>query len=603
MTQHIHKFSKNSLFFRALRCFFLLIQLVCISMGGEKEDKSKSQISASSSTSSFSSTQESSSTSFSVSFSTSSTIQGSSATSSENSTASLIPSSKGRVFRRSYSKKKEEKHKVKKEEKSSQASSAPAILPMIYSEMSPAINSNIASIIQHKVEALTSNEMERRYLTTVAYLIQNSASHYDTAKIVIYSYPLFTSEGYLFTLLTEFKETHSQQIIAFLSQLVLEGFPNRIEHLQAALKEFYALKNRLLLPPLLSEPFFVKFFAEPSGSTSLSSVGDTNSIKLKDISLTNCDGEIVKQFAKALAYENIRLLSAIKLEDMKSYLEDENHPPESITAFIKHRSQIINWIAWKIVTQEDGEARSRLMRNFTFIAHFQTHNLCSATMIAMALQKTAVMNLFSQQEKYNKHLKKLFELISPLKNNLNYRTLWTEFQKEGDCVPAFHILYQDAVIAFGTYKSIPPDDHQGLANVLAGIAAIIEPLSRCRTLSCSHSKDNFKVIWEFDEVDKVDDDILDKISSLRQEKILQEQSQLPKKLENWTEEHFFSFLKQQNICEKKINKILKSGVRDGSTIITYIGPPPQQLQRKKLEKLGLDEGTINTIFSAIFGNL
>jgi hypothetical protein len=132
MTQHIHKFSKNSLFFRALRCFLLLIQLVCISMGSEKEDKDKSQISASSSTSSFSSTQESNTTSFSVSFSTSSTTQESNAASSENSAASpTTPSNKGRLFKRNYSRKQGETHKGKKKGKILKVLSLPYCLRYI----------------------------------------------------------------------------------------------------------------------------------------------------------------------------------------------------------------------------------------------------------------------------------------------------------------------------------------------------------------------------------------------------------------------------------------------------------------------------------------
>lgn len=601
MTKQIHKLFRNIVFLLMTGCFFLLAQSTCISMDGtEKKEEKKVILSASFSTGSLSSTQESNETPLEIS-------NGSTPypkppfrrrTSSHNLTEILSRRQSNERPNSLNKDKKDKKHKdtrtCKKilKENISGANSNSAILPVTPPEIAPTLK---------KIEALTSDEGERRYLAAAAYLIYSSASHYDAAKVVIYSYPLFTSEGCLFTLLTELKKTHPQQIIAFLTQLVLEGFPNGIDHFKAALVEFNALKNGLPLPPLLSNPFLDKYFVKPSELISPSSIGEVNSIKLKDISLANCEGDFLRDFANALAYENICLLSAITPEDMKNYLKDGEAPPETIAALGRHRDRIINWIAWQIVMQEDEEKRARLFQRTFFIGLSHKHNFCSATMIALALHKSVVKDLMSQKEKTNPNLVNLSELISPLKNNQKYRSVWAEFQKEGDCVPAFHILHQDAVTALGIFKSRLPDDYQSLADGLTGIAQIMESLSKCRTLSYSHLiKDGFKVIWEFDEVDEEN---LDKISSLRQKEILQKQPQIPKELEKWTCNHFSSFLTQHNISEKKILKIKKQGVCDGPTIIAYMGSPPQQSQREKLGKLGLKEKVVSAILSTNSSNV
>lgn len=406
------------------------------------------------------------------------------------------------------------------------------------------------------------------------------------------------------------QERSPQEIISsFLEQLVLMGFPNGIDELQANLEEYNQLKKGIKSPPILDnillkleenivglsqlEIFLNPCFPNDNEKRIRAEVSNPINEKWKkenDISLEDWD---MGKFEKALIARDTCLVRSLSFKDMKMYLKDQNNLPESIQKFLHYAELTTRDIAWRLVTVEEEEARNRQIRKVCCISALLIHKkyFQGAWQVGMSLNKTSVDRLIPEEIRKDPNYQILSRFLSLESNHSVYRKLFAESQEMSNCFPQFSVLAADIILGDQRFQL------QKNANHLEAIAVNLEFFLKYRTLASHPSVDShyLELITRFKNIRE---EALEVISDIRKEwTAVRRHKSSHEKLNEWTPLDFASLLREKN-CEHLTEILFIQGIQEGQDILDYMGQGALDEKKERLEELGISTSMIDAILSA-----
>jgi len=336
------------------------------------------------------------------------------------------------------------------------------------------------------VDLGTQTVLESRFLRTV----EDFLSTHEGIQTLIYTYPLFTTEGKLFETLQTCKK---ERVYKFLCELVLNGFPNGIEQMTASIEQLKLLTKVLEIKTPTALENRIAQDILPQHKLLPKSVVPQKVAQSKEIlqSFWN-EGQITARDAY--------LVQLIGLKEVKGWLENEKEIPEIIKISEEIFSRTTESIAFQIVSELDGVARSEIILKFLDIACslLKSGNFNGAMQISKAFSQPAVAPFWRNLDFGSTTAdRKLFALFcSPTSNYSNYRDEMKEFEMTNRnaklCLPVVSILFDDLKSTYG--RLVNCTDPTLNQKDLKALAENVQLLMNFRKVKRNH-EDHYIPFW------------------------------------------------------------------------------------------------------------
>ncbi len=410
-------------------------------------------------------------------------------------------------------------------------------------------------------------------------------------EFLIYSYPIFTNESNIFSLLEDVKQFFPLRVTAFLTELSLNAFPNGIENLLKVKEELESLQEGLPYMPMLT----VSFLSQISMDIPEKINPDEKVNFLVDVEGSKIS-EFILKFEKAHRDRDARLLRGISISDIRSFLKNQSCSPKSIQEASEYFNETVDWISWNILRQKTTDFRNKLIRAFCFLGHnyIEECNFHGVMQIASVLSKSCISRLIPDTL-HDENYSKIMDFVKPNDNFKNYKDALLESYKKhkSHILPILPVIMADIVHSYEVYRTSL--DFFSMKQGLVELSSSIKDLSMCRVIPCSNPiPPEFYFVWEFE---KINEDILDVMSSLRFEwPILVSKKISPQELAKWDVTHLYNVLKKCNDLYL-LEELLVKGITNGDQLSSYILSSTTKSKEEMLIDMGFNDSARSTILS------
>lgn len=425
------------------------------------------------------------------------------------------------------------------------------------------------------------------YFVKISKSIQKSKekNYVDLAKMIIYSYPLFTNEETLFKFLITQKKEFSSFIPIFLRQLALEAFPNGFANFQAAANSFISLKDEMVDDPLFTCLLKNAIDYRPLEKSTQPKFLPTAS------NIEWFERWSIDYFVDVLTQRDINIYCAISFGDLRANLEHPSTPPSSILAVTCQFDRTVNWLCLEILKRNDARERTKMIQLVRIIGRVLFHhkNYHGAMQVALAFSKIQVSRILSPKESEEINGESFVKDLTPDNNYRNYRALLNYPNSNSPELSILPVFFKDLLFA-----------HEMKA--FDEIALMMEKFYRTQTFlhpTNLLNGDDLEGLSFVSQLPTTHDSTLDEMSSLIKDWHFPRADYLPQNLEDWTMSHFYSFLEKHD-RKSNVGTLMSKNIYSGKDLVDYLkGCSSSQEIDKNMTQIGFTPSLRKILFNQV----